>query len=114
MTNLLKFLRIFIKNTSISCQTNSPSRRPVFPLAYVKTKIFSILETKKGIPKNPFSVSNQTQIVARAEQLCPEGYFGGAEDLVIEWMPIGTEFEIDEYDGSESIRYKENEYWITT
>jgi hypothetical protein len=55
----------------------------------------------------------ETQIVARAEQLCPEGYFGGAEDLVIEWMPIGTEFEIDEYDGSESIRYKENEYWIT-
>ena len=35
------------------------------------------------------------------------------EDLVIEWMPIGTEFEVDEYDGSESIRYKENEYWIT-
>jgi len=55
----------------------------------------------------------ETQIVARAEQLCPEGYFGGVNDLVIEWMPIGTEFEIDEYDGSESIRYKENEYWIT-
>ncbi len=62
MTNILKLLRIFTKNTSISCQTKSSSRRPVFPLAYVKTKIFSILETKKGIPKNPFSVSNQTQI----------------------------------------------------
>ena len=55
----------------------------------------------------------EKQIVSRAEQLCPEGYFGGAEDLVIEWMPMGTEFEVDEYDGSESIRYKENEYWIT-
>jgi hypothetical protein len=28
-------------------------------------------------------------------------------------MPMGTEFEIDEYDGSESIRYKEHSNWIT-
>jgi hypothetical protein len=55
----------------------------------------------------------ENQIVARAEQLCPEGYFGGVEDLVIEWMPIGTEFEVDEYDGSESISYKEHSNWIT-
>ena len=52
------------------------------------------------------------KIVSRAEQLCPEGYFGGSGDLVLEWMPVGTEFSIDEYDGSESIRYKENDYWI--
>ena len=55
----------------------------------------------------------ESRIVARAEELCPDGYFGGVEDLIIEWMPMGTEFEVDEYDGSESIRYKENEYWIT-
>jgi len=34
----------------------------------------------------------------------PYGYMGGANDLEIEWLPIGTVFEIDEYDGSESIR----------
>ena len=56
---------------------------------------------------------SQDEILAYCEVKYPEGYFGGAEDLVIEWMPMGTEFEIDEYDGSESIRYKENEYWIT-
>lgn len=29
---------------------------------------------------------------------------GGASDLKIKWMPQGTAFEIDEYDGWESIR----------
>ena len=28
----------------------------------------------------------------------------GADDLVIEWLPVGTIFEIIEYDGYESIR----------
>jgi len=29
---------------------------------------------------------------------------GGASDLVIHWIPIGTAFEINAYDGAESIR----------
>lgn len=29
----------------------------------------------------------------------------GLEDLVIEWIPQGTHFTIDEYDGNESIQY---------
>lgn len=39
------------------------------------------------------------------------GYFGGADDLVVCWMPEGTLFKINEYDGSESIEFKENDYW---
>ena len=31
-------------------------------------------------------------------------YCGGTEQLKIEWLPIGTTFEISEYDGSECIR----------
>ncbi len=31
-------------------------------------------------------------------------YLGGVKDLEIEWLPKGTIFEIDEYDGFESIR----------
>ncbi len=31
------------------------------------------------------------------------GYWGGAEDLEIEWIPEGMSFEIEEYDGNESI-----------
>lgn len=33
----------------------------------------------------------------------PGIYTGGVEDLVIEWLPEGTIFEIKEYDGSESL-----------
>ena len=31
-------------------------------------------------------------------------YLGGWEDVQIEWLPEGTAFDIEEYDGSESIR----------
>jgi hypothetical protein len=35
------------------------------------------------------------------------------EDLKIEWLPVGTQFRIDEYDGNESIIIKEDEFWLT-
>jgi hypothetical protein len=34
-------------------------------------------------------------------------YCGGAEDLDIQWVPVGTRFLIREYDGSESIVLEE-------
>ena len=39
-------------------------------------------------------------------------YGGGAEDLRILWLAEGTEFIVNEYDGSESIHIKENMNWI--
>lgn len=39
-------------------------------------------------------------------------YMGGLEGLEVRWVPVGTEFMIDEYDGSESIVYKEHNDWI--
>lgn len=30
-------------------------------------------------------------------------YTGGAKNLVVEWLPKGTQFEIEEYDGYESL-----------
>lgn len=33
----------------------------------------------------------------------PEFYSGGAEDLTVRWVPKGTAFRINEYDGSESV-----------
>lgn len=33
----------------------------------------------------------------------PDIYTGGASDLVVEWVPKGSAFEINEYDGSESL-----------
>ena len=43
----------------------------------------------------------------------PNEYFGGLDNLTIQWIPLGTDFRIDEYDGSETIRFKERERWIT-
>ena len=31
-------------------------------------------------------------------------YMGGWDGVQIEWLPIGTSFDVNEYDGSESIR----------
>jgi hypothetical protein len=31
-------------------------------------------------------------------------YCGGASDLQIRWLPVGTAFQVEEYDGSESLR----------
>ena len=41
-------------------------------------------------------------------------YCGGAGDLRVEWLDEGTVFEINEYDGNESVRYLNNgDDWIT-
>ena len=50
-------------------------------------------------------------IVAYCEAKYPEGYFGGVDDLEIVWLPVGTEFRIGEYDGSESLELKEEIDW---
>jgi hypothetical protein len=42
----------------------------------------------------------------------PGLYTGGIEDLAVEWIPIGTHFKINEYDGSESIEYRDSENWL--
>ena len=41
-----------------------------------------------------------------------ELYPGGAEQLKIEWIPVGTKFRIYEYDGYESIEYEQGPDWI--
>ena len=33
-------------------------------------------------------------------------------DLEVQWIPEGTLFKIVEYDGAESIEYKEDDDWI--
>ena len=43
----------------------------------------------------------------------PNVYLGTLDDLRIAWIPEGTEFVIDEYDGSESISFKDKVSWIT-
>ena len=39
------------------------------------------------------------------------GYTGGADDVEIRWVPVGAEFIIQEYDGYESLMYKNEYLW---
>ncbi len=43
----------------------------------------------------------------------PDAYTGGLDALKVEWLPVGTQFVIDDYDGNESIITKENYNWKT-
>jgi hypothetical protein len=40
-------------------------------------------------------------------------YTGGTDGLYIEWVPLGTKFYIDEYDGNETLITFDNMNWIT-
>jgi hypothetical protein len=42
----------------------------------------------------------------------PGIYDSGMRDLAVAWLPVGTEFRIHEYDGSESIEIKEELAWL--
>ena len=42
----------------------------------------------------------------------PDTYLGGLEDLTVIWIPEGTAFRVDEYDGSESVEVKEDMDWM--
>ncbi|CAB5214520.1 hypothetical protein UFOVP190_147 [uncultured Caudovirales phage] len=43
----------------------------------------------------------------------PEVYCGGLEDLVVQWVPSGEKFRIDEYDGNETLVLALQEHWLT-
>ena len=40
-------------------------------------------------------------------------YTGGMAQLTVQWVPQGSLFKINEYDGAESIELKESDDWIT-
>lgn len=54
--------------------------------------------------------------IGEIKKICEEedlGYAGGAEDVRIEWIPVGTKFVISEYDGSESLDIIDEFNWMT-
>lgn len=55
----------------------------------------------------------EDKILAYATLKWPDAFLGGIDELMIEWVLEGTEFKINEYDGSESIELKESDNWLT-
>lgn len=52
---------------------------------------------------------SESAIAATAEEVTGRRiYCGGWSDIVIEWLPVGTRFLVEEYDGTESLRFVED------
>jgi hypothetical protein len=59
----------------------------------------------KRIVQAVLDEKSEEEIVAISNEVAPESYKGGAEQLEVEWVTPSTFFEIQEYDGNESLRY---------
>lgn len=42
-----------------------------------------------------------------------EIYYGGLYDLCVKWIPVGSQFQVTEYDGAESLTISHEVKWIT-
>lgn len=51
------------------------------------------------------------RLVATLEEKYPRCYLGGLRDLEIRWVPVGTRFYVDEYDGSETVVLEKDVEW---
>jgi hypothetical protein len=51
-------------------------------------------------------------IEAYCELIYPGAYTGGASDLEVMWIPAGSQFLVEEYDGSESVVLSDEMKWI--
>jgi len=55
--------------------------------------------------------AGQDAILTLAESKWPNACLSGIDGLTIEWISEGTEFIIEEYDGRESVVYKDRMPW---
>lgn len=53
------------------------------------------------------------KVEARCKELYGDTvYTGGAHSLEVVWVPVGAYFKINEYDGYETIEYKDGDQWM--
>ena len=62
-------------------------------------KLVELVENNQHNQDTVSAVLNELLDKEEAEGI----YLGGVEDLTIQWLPEGTKFKIEEYDGSEYI-----------
>ena len=64
------------------------------------------------IMSDSYNKDEKTQrILAHCAVKYPDLYTGGVEQLTVEWIPQGTAFRITDYDGNESIEYRDMTDW---
>lgn len=52
------------------------------------------------------------KIVKYCQSTYGDHYYGGADQLTIEWIELGDKFRITEYDGAETIEYLTSTLWM--
>lgn len=53
-----------------------------------------------------------SEIMAYATLKYPNAYLGGVYNVVIQWVPIGSKFRINEYDGYETLELEKDITWF--
>ena len=78
------------------------------------------LALDKEAANGPFDKTTQWLIEMNTEELevylkenGVDSFTGGWAGVYVKWMDQGTEFIVEEYDGSESLRYRDNEDWMS-
>ena len=78
------------------------------------------LAREKEAANGPFDKTTQWLIEMNTEELevylkknGVDSFTGGWAGVYVKWMDQGTEFIVEEYDGSESLRYRDNEDWMS-
>jgi hypothetical protein len=51
------------------------------------------------------------ELLKVAEERYPDGYLGGLDDVQVTWLPVGTKFRVNEYDGAESLELESDVEW---
>jgi hypothetical protein len=51
-------------------------------------------------------------ILSYCSMVYPDAYTGGVDTLEVEWLPVGTHFLIEEFDGNESIQVRDSTNWM--
>jgi hypothetical protein len=56
--------------------------------------------------------NNTEKLLEYVNETYPDTYCGGIDDLIVVWIPIGSQFYISEYDGKETIEYVSKERYF--
>ena len=79
--------------------------------------IVKILLESPPIDDPDLNVDRMFEVGNKIESYCKEAYpgvyVGGAVGLYVEWVPVGEQFRISEYDGSETLIRASAQIWIT-
>jgi hypothetical protein len=57
-------------------------------------------------------VGKRDELKVLADSKWEDGYWDGAFDCVVRWIPAGTAFKVREYDGSESLEFQDSPNWF--